>query len=191
MRAALRIGLMLIGIALGAGIGAALWFAPSPPPPIAPAAAPRTAALTAAPAPVVAAPAPDFSLADLADQPVSLSGLRGRAVIVNFWATWCDPCRAELPLLDRIAADHADTLTVIGVEAGEPTADVRAFAAELKLSALRILPDPSGRVRDLYLVRGLPTTFFVDAEGVVRRIKIGVLDSAELETILTQMGVIS
>lgn len=189
MRAALRIGLVLVGTVLGAGIGLLLWFAPAAPPSADPAAAVRAATLSPAPAPVAGSPAPEFSLADLAGDPATLSALRGTAVIVNFWATWCDPCRTELPLLDRIAAGHAGTLAVLAVEAGEPVADVRSFAAELNLSALRILPDPAGRVRDLYIVRGLPTTFFVDGLGIVRRIKIGVLDSAEIESILKDLGV--
>jgi cytochrome c biogenesis protein CcmG/thiol:disulfide interchange protein DsbE len=189
MRAALRIGLVLVGTGLGAGLGLLLWFAPAAAPSADPAAVPRAGTLTPAPAPVVGAPAPDFSLPDPAGKTAALSALRGTAVVVNFWATWCDPCRTELPLLDRIAAEHAGALVVLGVEAGDPEADVRAFAADLNLSALRILTDPAGRVRDLYLVRGLPTTFFVDGRGIVRRIKIGVLDSAEIESILKDLGV--
>jgi thiol-disulfide isomerase/thioredoxin len=189
MRAALRIALVLVGTVLGAGIGLLLWLAPAAAPSAGPAATVCAGTLTPAPAPVVGSPAPEFSLSDLAGEPATLSALRGTAVIVNFWATWCDPCRTELPLLDRIAAEHAGALAVLAVEAGEPAGDVRAFAAELNLSALRILPDPAGRVRDQYIVRGLPTTFFVDREGIVRRMKIGVLDSAEIESILKDLGV--
>jgi thiol-disulfide isomerase/thioredoxin len=182
------IGWLLLGIALGAGAGAALWYTSVP---TAPASSPsilRTTPLTAAPAPAVDSPAPDFSLRDLEGRAIQLSDLRGSTVILNFWATLCEPCREELPLLNRIAREYPDTLAVIAVETGEPEADVRSFAEALDLNSIRVLLDPSYQVRDLYLVRGLPTSFFVDSAGFIRRIKIGTLDSAEIESILNQMG---
>jgi cytochrome c biogenesis protein CcmG/thiol:disulfide interchange protein DsbE len=183
--------LILAGAALGVGAGAALWFAP---PAVGASAGPSAAALpvvpiTPAPAPIVGAPAPDFALSDLQARSVVLSSLRGRIVLINFWATWCDPCRAELPLLDRIARKHPDSLRVIGVETGDPEDAVRSFAEPLGLTALTVVSDPAYATRDLYLVRGLPTSFFVDSNGTVRRIKIGALDSSELDSILAGMGV--
>jgi thiol-disulfide isomerase/thioredoxin len=188
LRIAKTVGLLLFGIALGAGAGAAFWYAPIPGAAASQPPAPRTTPLTAAPAPVVDSPAPDFSLSDLTGTEVTLSGLRGKSVILNFWATWCEPCREELPLLDRIAREHQDVLTVIAVEAGEGETEIRRFVDPLGLTAVRILSDPSGRVRDDYLVRGLPTSFFLDSAGVIRRIKIGTMESAEIETILIQTG---
>ena len=189
MRAVKLIGVFLFTAALGALAGAALWHAPGTPatPPASPAF--QTTPLTAAPAPVVGAPAPDFSAADPDGASTALSDLRGKTVILNFWATWCDPCREELPLLDRIAGAYGNTLAVLAVETGEPADQVRAFAGLLALEELRVLTDPAGRIGDLYLVRGLPTTFFIDPAGVIRRIKIGTLDSGELESILSTLGV--
>jgi thiol-disulfide isomerase/thioredoxin len=188
MRAVKLIGFFLLGVAAGAGAGAALWYAPnaSAPSPIAP--APGTTPLTAAPAPVVDAPAPDFSLPGLDGRMAALADLRGKTVILNFWATWCDPCREELPLLEGIARTYADSLTVIAVETGEPAEEVRAFTNELGLKWIRVLTDPTGRTGSLYLVRGLPTTFFLDPTGMIRRIRIGTLNAAELESTLKQMG---
>jgi thiol-disulfide isomerase/thioredoxin len=191
MRTVVRTGVFILGIALGAGAGAALWYAPESTAPETRAAVVRTTPLTAAPAPVVDSSAPDFSLVDLEGRTAALSYWRGTAVVLNFWATWCEPCREELPLLDRIARTHAPSLVVIAVESGEPEEEVRAFREALNLTSIRVLPDPAGRIGDLYLVRGLPTTFFIDPAGVVRRIKIGTLDSAGLESILDQMGVTS
>jgi thiol-disulfide isomerase/thioredoxin len=189
MRAVKLIGIFLLGVAAGAGAGAALWYAPnaSAPSPIAP--APGTTPLTAAPAPVVDAPAPDFSLPGLDGRTTALADLRGKTVVLNFWATWCDPCREELPLLEGIARTYADSLTVIAVETGEPAEEVLAFTDALGLKWIRVLTDPAGRTGDLYLVRGLPTTFFIDPTGMIRRIRIGTLNAAELESILKQMGV--
>ena len=189
MRAFKLIGILALGVALGAGAGAALWYAPGGSTSTPVSTALRTTPLTAAPAPVVDAPAPDFSLPGLDGKPAALADLRGTTVILNFWATWCEPCREELPLLDRIARTHAGVLTVLAVETGEPVDEVRAFIDALGLERIRILMDPSGGIGDLYLVRGLPTTFFIDETGVIRRIKIGTLDSAEMESILSQMGV--
>jgi hypothetical protein len=78
---------------------------------------------------------------------------------------------------------------VIGVETGEPESEVRSFAESLSLAWMTILLDPSFHARDLYLVRGLPTSFFIDSKGVIQRIKIGSLDAAEIDSILVQMGV--
>ncbi len=189
MRAIKLIGILLLGTALGAGLGAALWYAPGAPDstPIQP--APKTTPLTAAPAPIVDAPSPGFSLAGLDGRTISLSDLRGKIVILNFWATWCDPCREELPLLDGIAKTNAETLSVVAVETGEPVDEVRAFRDALGLEWIRVLTDPAGRIGDLYLVRGLPTTFFIDPAGVVRRIRIGTLSATDLQSTLEQMGV--
>jgi thiol-disulfide isomerase/thioredoxin len=184
-------GFLILGIALGAGAGVLLWYSPAAASPTRIGSTLQTTPLTAAPAPMVDSSAPDFSLAGLDGRTTTLADLRGKAAILNFWATWCDPCRAELPLLDRIARTYAGSLTVLAVDTGEPENDVRAFAESLGLSELRVLLDPAGQVRDLYLVRGYPTTFFVDSGGVIRRIKIGTLNSVELESILNQMGVIS
>ena len=183
--------LLMMGAALGVGAGAAIWFAPdSSPAPSAQATPGRPrAAITAAPAPIVGAQAPDFSLSDLQGRPFTLSGASGKAVLINFWATWCDPCREELPLLDGIAKKYPGSLRVIAVETGEPEEDVRAFADSLSLTALTILLDPSLAVRDRYLVRGLPTSFFINASGAVAQIKIGALDSSEIDSILSRMGV--
>jgi thiol-disulfide isomerase/thioredoxin len=189
MRAIKLIGILLLAAALGAGAGAALWYAPGAPASTPIASAIKTTPLTAAPAPVVDAPAPDFSLAGLDGNATALDELRGKTVILNFWATWCDPCREELPLLDRIARTYADSLTVIAVETGEPVEEVRAFADELGLEKIRVLTDPAGRIGAQYLVRGLPTTFFIDPTGMIRRIRIGTLSSTELESTLKQMGV--
>ena len=111
------------------------------------------------------------------------------AVLINFWATWCDPCKEELPLLDGIAKKYPVSLRVIAVETGEPAGEVSAFADSLSLTSLTILLDPSFTVRDRYLVRGLPTSFFVDAGGTVVQVKIGAVDSSEMVSILSRMGV--
>jgi len=183
--------LLILGAALGAGAGAALWFSPGSTAGVSPrlSSAISGVPITAVPAPVVGAPAPDFSLPDLQGKPFDLASLRGTAVLLNFWATWCDPCREELPLLDGIQRKYPASLRVIGVETGEAQNEVRSFARSLSLDSMTVLLDSSFAARDLYLVRGLPTSYFIDANGVVQHIKIGALDAAEIDSILVQMGV--
>jgi thiol-disulfide isomerase/thioredoxin len=189
MRYVKILGLLLVGIALGAGAGAILWHSTADPA-VDPAFSPtrRIPPLAPAPAAVIGAPAPDFSLRNLPGESTSLSDFQGRTVLLNFWATWCAPCREELPLLDGIALQHKDSLVVIAVETGETDTEVQSYLEPLGLTSLRILLDPSAEVRDLYLVRGLPTSFLVDPTGIVRWIKIGTVDSSEIESNLSKMG---
>jgi peroxiredoxin len=136
----------------------------------------------AAPAPGRAAEpgqeAPDFTLPDLASgRPVRLADYRDRrTVLVNFWATWCEPCREELPTLERLARERAGVLEVLAVnlDAVGP-GRVRAFVRELGLT-FRVLLDPRQAVPRLYRVRGLPSSVLVDRDGRVRHREIGFRD---------------
>lgn len=112
----------------------------------------------------------DFLLPTLDGATLRLSDLRGRWVLVNFWATWCAPCRDEMPYLDRLATDHADRLTVLAVNMRESEATVRAFVEELDLH-LPILLAPDDATLLAYYVRGLPISVLIDPDGMlVRRI---------------------
>jgi peroxiredoxin len=122
--------------------------------------------------------APDFSLPDLASgQPVRLADYRGRrTVLVNFWATWCEPCREELPTLERLARERAGVLEVLAVnlDAVGP-GRVRAFVRELGLT-FRVLLDPRQTLPRLYRVRGLPSSVIVGRDGLVRHREVGFRD---------------
>lgn len=122
-------------------------------------------------------PAPDFSLPDLAGKPVRLGDFRGKkGVLVNFWATWCVPCRGEMPTLERLARGRRETLQVLGVSLDTISkARVRAFARELGLT-FPILLDPEHVAGKLYRVRALPMSFLVDRDGVLRHREIGYRD---------------
>jgi peroxiredoxin len=183
------------GVLLGLAIGAAAFFGfPSPaevaPPPAASrgSQAPQAAAQLAA-APVVGAPAPDFELIDLDGATVRLADLRGRPILLNFWATWCDPCRDEMPLFESALGEFGDAgLVVLGIDADEPAELVAEFRDELELT-FPLLLDPGGEVQELYRIRGYPTTFFVDAEGVIRAQHIGVLREERLRRYLVDVGI--
>lgn len=138
--------------------------------------------------PTVGVPSPDFALGRLDDAKVSLSDFKGKPVIINFWATWCLPCREEMPLLDQVAAQHADALVVLGVNSGEPAELVQAYIDETGVK-FPILLDTSEKVTEMYFVRNFPMTFFVDAEGILRAQHIGLLQENILARYLNTIGI--
>ncbi|MGH7311369.1 MAG: TlpA family protein disulfide reductase, partial [Candidatus Rokuibacteriota bacterium] len=108
---------------------------------------------------------PPFNGRTLDAQPLSLTELRGKVIVVNFWASWCAECRPEMPALDRLHREFAaQGLAVIGVNAREDRDAVRRYARELGLS-FPLLLDPGGKVNDVYGVIGLPTTFVIGRDG--------------------------
>jgi thiol-disulfide isomerase/thioredoxin len=139
------------------------------------------------PAPAIGHPAPDFTLpvantmadADTASAEFTLSTLRGKPVVLNFWATWCPPCRAELPELNAASERLKGEVVIAGVNQAEARADVEAFAQDLDLS-FPIPLDEAATVSQAYRIRSLPTTFFIDRSGVIRRIQVGPVTEATL-----------
>ncbi|WP_423225610.1 TlpA disulfide reductase family protein [Candidatus Amarolinea aalborgensis] len=125
------------------------------------------------PSPQVGFPAPDFSLSRLDGQSVRLADWHGQPVVLNFWATWCPPCRAEMPALQAAAQAYGDQgVRVLGVNQAEEANQVAGFMQTLGLD-FPVLLDRDAAVSQLYRVRSLPTTFFIDREGVIREIIIG------------------
>ncbi len=112
--------------------------------------------------------APDFTLTDLHGKKVSLSGFRGKVVILNFWATWCGPCEAEMPSLNNLYREFKSKgLVVIAISVDQSETSVLSFIAEKKL-AFPVLLDKNKEVYfDSYAVMGLPTTFIIDRSGVL------------------------
>ena len=143
---------------------------------------------TPAPAPVVGAPAPDFTLKDLSGHEVALSSHTGHVVLINFWATWCGPCLVEMPAIERrYEALKDEGFVVLAVDDDEAITDVSAFARELDLT-FTVLLDPGAAVNDLYRVRGLPTSFVVDREGVIQQLHIGLMTEEQLDGYLAKVG---
>lgn len=183
---ALAGGGLLFGLALGLmvffGNSLSAWLT----------AAPNTlagaATSTPAPAPVVGAPAPDFTLTDLQGQSVSLSDYRGQVVLLNFWATWCGPCEAEMPTLEqRYQTLQGNGFVVLGVNADESEPEVTAFVRRLNLSFPVVL-DPGNKINTLYRVRGYPTTIIIAPDGTVARVHVGYLTERQLDTYLSALG---
>lgn len=124
--------------------------------------------------------APDFSLTGLDGSALTLSDLRGRPVLINFWASWCPPCRQELPALQAAYDTYGDEIGFLAVNVKEPANTVTAFATEMGLT-IPIVLDPEGQIsNETYQVRGIPTTIFVDARGVVMARHVGPLDEVAI-----------
>ena len=125
-------------------------------------------------APMTGFLAPDFTLTALDGGNMQLSTLRGKPVILNFWATWCPPCRAEMPELEALWQRYRDDgLLLIGVDQGENAATVEQFARGVVGTTFPLLLDTNQAVGRAYGVRALPTTVFIDAEGRIQDVRIG------------------
>ncbi len=118
--------------------------------------------------------APDFTLTSTDGETFTLSELRGTPVVLNFWATWCPPCRAEMPAFETVWQELGrDQVWILGINQGEPREPVVQFARNTVRTSFPLLLDPTTEVGRLYGVRALPTTVFIDAEGRIQDIKIG------------------
>lgn len=124
--------------------------------------------------------APDFSAATLDGRTVALRDLRGKTVLVNFWATWCPPCRAEMPTIQSVYAAHPDGLTVLAIDEVEAPGVVRDFVGSLGLG-YPILLDADGSIGQQFRVQGLPTSYFIDRDGIIRAANLGPMDRAYVE----------
>jgi thiol-disulfide isomerase/thioredoxin len=116
--------------------------------------------------------APDFTLETVDGDSITLSALRGRWVLINFWATWCAPCRDEMPYLAALAETQSDTLTVLPINMRERLDQVRMFVGELGIR-LPILVDPDDATLLAYGVRGLPVSFLIAPDGTIARRIVG------------------
>lgn len=136
--------------------------------------------------------APDFTLTNLDGEEVTLSDLQGKNVLLNFWATWCPPCEAEMPHLQKYYDTYAekDNVEIIGVNvtyAKEKIERVKQFVEGYQLT-FPILLEPTKEVADQYEVFTIPSTFMIDVEGNVQRQIIGPLDLDALQHYVAELN---
>lgn len=114
-----------------------------------------------------------------------LQELRGQPVLLNFWATWCGPCRLDTPEIVRVAATNTD-LVVLVINVQETIEQIQPFAEEFQMT-LPVVRDTDGKLCNLYEVRGMPTSVFIDPEGKIFTIWTGTLTSKVLQDLLAEM----
>ncbi len=123
----------------------------------------------------------DFTLPTLQEgESIRLSDLRGKKVMINFWATWCGPCRVEIPAMIKLYEEmRGQGFEILAVNLLEEPERVGPFVEDLQMN-FPVLLDTSGKVSQAYYVRGIPTTIFVDEEGIIRIVHVGTLDERML-----------
>lgn len=163
-----RLGIVLVGAAILAVVFGIVWMQSA-----------QYELLT------VGKPAPDFALTDLNDKPQRLSDFRGKVVFLNFWATWCKPCREEMPSMEVLHKNfEKDGLVVLAVSIDRVTTtkDIPPFIKGMNLT-FPVLIDSWGKTDKPYKRMGVPETFIIDQQGVIREIVIGPRDWTRLDSL--------
>lgn len=135
-------------------------------------------------APETGAFAPLFEQTTLSDEPFSLAELRGNPVVLNFWATWCVPCRVEMPVLQQLYDRHRDSgLSIVGINLGEPEVDIQRWVESFDLS-FDIVVDHSGTITERYYLLGQPSTYVIAPDGRVVGVFHGPVSEAQIQALL-------
>lgn len=137
--------------------------------------------------PLIGQPAPDFALRNLDGTVVKLSNLHGKVVWINFWATWCRPCKKELPDIQALSDEYPDDLAVLAINWDESSGDARAYFKDNGLR-MRVLLDRNGGVFNQYRLQGLPDSFFIDRAGNLAALQFGFLTKSKMRERLAQAG---
>jgi cytochrome c biogenesis protein CcmG/thiol:disulfide interchange protein DsbE len=139
-------------------------------------------------APAVGTPAIAFDLKSLDGNSVGLTSFRGRPLMMNFFASWCDPCREEMPLINELAVEAAkDDYAVLGIAVEDTRAAVTQYAQEAKL-VFPIALDLNSTVKRAYRIFGPPATFFIDSQGTIRDVVIGPMTAERAREGLKKAG---
>jgi cytochrome c biogenesis protein CcmG/thiol:disulfide interchange protein DsbE len=133
-------------------------------------------------------PAPDFQFQTPEEQSTSLSDLKGKPVLINFWATWCGPCVHEMPFIQQVYEEwQGEELVLLAINIGESSSQAAEFMRSYGFS-FPVLLDTNKEVARVYNIQYIPTTFLIDKEGIIQGIKVGAFQSkAEIESGLSQL----
>jgi thiol-disulfide isomerase/thioredoxin len=145
---------------------------------------------TVTPRPILNNPPPDITLLDMDGAQFSLSEFEGQPFVLNFWATWCEPCRREMPTLQRFARANPDVvmLAVTDPRDGQNLADIEQFLEDYHITAVSIGLDEFSRLKNNLGVVNLPMTYVLDAEGILRFRHIGEVTEEDLSAYIREAG---
>ena len=187
MRRMLTLGLLALALSSCASAtgGAAPTVGPAVPHTIAP-----DSKLVADTAPVdipqVGQLAPDFQYTMADGSTHTLSQLHGKKVLINFWATWCGPCRSEMPDLQKALGEAGDSVVVLGVNKAQELKEIAPFADELRISFL-LIANQAGDIAGRYGAQNLPTSYFINSDGTIGLKKTGVMNYSFIKAHLDQL----
>jgi len=144
---------------------------------------PPNGTTTIAAAPEKGKPAPDFTLTDLDGKTVTLSSLKGKRILINFWATWCGPCFKEMPFFQAVYKEYVPKgLVFLSVDVGESASRTSGYMEKNSFTFKQVLVDSKSDVALKYGIQFLPTTIMIDADGIIKLLKIGeFIDLKELQ----------
>ena len=126
--------------------------------------------------------APDFEVSTLEGERVRLSDFRGHAVYLNFWASWCGPCKAEMPDIQHLLNTYGTGgLVVLAVNNGETYGTAQGFVEDLGLDFTEFALDPSRKVIDRYRILSMPTSIFLDSHGVITQVHFGFATAGQMD----------
>ncbi len=134
-------------------------------------------------------PAPTFAGTALEGQPLDLAKYKGKPLMINFWASWCDPCKTEAPLLSAFYQDHGSKVQMLGILIHDKLPDAMAFTRQFNIG-FPSLPDPDFKVASDYGVTGQPETFFINAKGIIVKRYMGPMTAEILKSNLEKIGVV-
>jgi peroxiredoxin len=135
-------------------------------------------------APELNAVAPDFTLTTLDGAEINLASLRGTPLLINFWATWCEPCRVEMPILQDFYETHrASGLRILAVNLGETPDIIRRWVDDYGLT-FDIILDPQQSLAALYQIRGQPSTYAISPSGIITAIYYGPISVDQLQAVI-------
>ncbi len=130
---------------------------------------------------------PAFLLNDLTGEAHSPASLTGKPAVINFWATWCKPCEIEMPLL-QATFERYPQIAVIGINSGETATAIQPFVTKYDIT-FSVWLDTENKITDRLKIIGLPTTYFIDAQGVIQAVHLGQLTPTLLDAYLAQIGI--
>jgi cytochrome c biogenesis protein CcmG/thiol:disulfide interchange protein DsbE len=135
---------------------------------------------------LVDGPAPEFTLQTFDGEQVALQELRGKPVIVNFWASWCRECDKEMRLLQRAHERYGDEIVLLGIDHIDTEPKALAYLEQYGITYTNG-PDLGGRIASAFNIKGVPETFFIGADGTIRGMHLGPLDEADLSGWIAQL----